>query len=358
MFQLRRARTGQLRPANIRYAAGAGTGLCRNGAISELGPLSQLEATYQPAFGQNTLNNLNQMLMGSPGGTTQQPQTNTVGQSGWYDATGNYLGNGSSNGSSNGGMLNAQFGVSGGSGSKSSFVPPAGAVYRNKGDTYTTSSTVNTPATKGLLDIYGEAQPQLLAQQSAARAANVGDVAALGPQAMSAVRAYDPQATGLLDQLTQTASQRMALNGGLDPFTQRALQQNIRTAQAARGLGYGPGDAAQESDFLTRTREQRANENLTLAGSVAQQVGNYYGDPFMRVLGYGASNPSASVGQAQSMAPGALFNPDDPLSASITAGNQQMAAAFAPPSTMADLGQIQGHVAGDVSMAGGIMGMI
>jgi hypothetical protein len=133
---------------------------------------------------------------------------------------------------------------------------------------------------------------------TAARTADIADVANLGPASYAAIRGYDPAVTGTLDTLNQQAQQQLALNGALDPFTQRALQQNIRTSQAARGMGTGVNDAAAESYYLTSTQEARRAQNQTLASGVASQTAAYYGDPFQQVLsrtsGQTSGTPSVS----------------------------------------------------------------
>lgn len=110
------------------------------------------------------------------------------------------------------------------------------------------------------------------------------------PQVMQTLRSYNPQAAGLLDTLTSQVGNQLQLNGALDPATQRGLQQSVRGSQAARGLGYGPGDAAYEQLYQTQTQEARRQQNQTLAGQVAQMNKSYYGDPFQTLLGYGAGS--------------------------------------------------------------------
>lgn len=122
-----------------------------------------------------------------------------------------------------------------------------------------------------------------------ARQGNVNQVGGLSPQIMSILRGYNPQQAGLLDTLTSQAQQQLALNGALDPATQRTLEQNVRGSQASRGLGYGPGDAATEAFYQAQTQEARRAQNQAFAGNVATQTANTYRDPFSIMLGY--SNP-------------------------------------------------------------------
>lgn len=141
-------------------------------------------------------------------------------------------------------------------------------------------------------DIYNnEAQYQPLynllgiQNQSASRSAGVEDVNRLAPGMYTAMRGYNPQGTGLLDQLGVQASDQLRQNGGLDPAMQRQVQQNVRSSQAARGVGYGPGDAVQEQFYENQTMEQRRRENQQFAGNVAAQEANTYRDPFSLLAG-------------------------------------------------------------------------
>lgn len=121
---------------------------------------------------------------------------------------------------------------------------------------------------------------------SMTRQSNVNDVAALSPEIMNTLRTYNRPQTGLLDRLTQQAQEQLKLNGALDPATQRNLEQSIRGSQAARGMGYGPGDAALEAFYQTQTAEQRRAANQDFASRVATQTANTYGDPFRILMGY------------------------------------------------------------------------
>lgn len=139
----------------------------------------------------------------------------------------------------------------------------------------------------GMPSEYGaEAQYQPLFTQlglnnlQASRAAGVSGTAAVAPEIMQTERAYNPQATNLLDTLGAQATTQLGQNGGLDPAMQRALVQNVRSSQSARGLGEGPGDAAQENYYLTNTMDQRRQANQSFAANVGQMQSNYYKDPF------------------------------------------------------------------------------
>jgi len=147
------------------------------------------------------------------------------------------------------------------------------------------------------------------------------------PGVMETMRGYNPQATSLLDELGVQASDQLAQNGGLDPAMQRRLTQNVRSSQAARGLGYGPGDAAQENYYLTNTMEQRRAANQQFAANVGQLQEQYYKDPFSVVAGVGATAPGVTpsiIGPQQSDAMmGTIYNAQ--AAANIAAANNRTA---------------------------------
>jgi hypothetical protein len=124
------------------------------------------------------------------------------------------------------------------------------------------------------------------------------------PAATAAARGVSPQTTGLLDTLGSQAANQLQLNGALDPATERNLQQSVRTSQAARGLGYGPGDAAMEQFYQTQTQEQRREQNQAFAGNVAQQQWGTFGLPaFNFATGAGTQAGGVAVGANPTLGP-------------------------------------------------------
>jgi hypothetical protein len=118
------------------------------------------------------------------------------------------------------------------------------------------------------------------------------------PMAASGARNAAPGASGLMNTLTSQAQDQLRTNGALDPAAQRQVQQSVRSSQASRGLGYGPGDAAQEQFYQMQTQEQRRAQNQSLAGGVAQQDWNMFGMPAFNLA-------AGAAGQAGSVAVGA-----------------------------------------------------
>jgi hypothetical protein len=161
------------------------------------------------------------------------------------------------------------------------------------------------------------------------------------PQFAEGIAGIDPAGTAASDALLQQAMQEAQAGGSyidnrlvndalaqldygsqLDPVDLRALQQGVRSAQAARGMGYGIGDAGTEALAQLAggqaLRNQRQNYALNAAG-----------------------NARASRGQAQNFATGAAANRFNTRTApalsmlgmtgaSNYAGNLQQGSAFNP----------------------------
>ena len=129
------------------------------------------------------------------------------------------------------------------------------------------------------------------------------------PGARTAVREASPEATGLYDQVAAQASDLVRANGELDPAMERQVQQSVRAAQAARGLGYGPGDVAQETFYQGQTREARRLNNMTVAGDIAKLGQTYWGMPAYGTTATGALRAGeVAVGAGPSVVSGDVFS--------------------------------------------------
>lgn len=64
---------------------------------------------------------------------------------------------------------------------------------------------------------------------------------------LQGLRLADPTSAALLDSLTSTATNELALDNQLDPAQLRLVEQSGRASAAARGMGFGPSDAFAET---------------------------------------------------------------------------------------------------------------
>ena len=85
--------------------------------------------------------------------------------------------------------------------------------------------------------------------------------------------AVNPEAFGALKQLSQTLQSRGNLmNLNMDPDMQRALQQDVRAGQFARGVARSPISATTEAMRTLGFRLQERDKWLNLAGGLANKV--------------------------------------------------------------------------------------
>ncbi len=171
----------------------------------------------------------------------------------------------------------------------------------------------------GLLQTYRDIEPQLteLSAQAASgqRERDVADVERLGARAPTALREVDPQAAALEDSLARQAQAALDSGGALDPAITNQVSQQVRAAQAARGMGFGASDASVEGLFLGREANAMLQQNRGFAADVAARRRASQGDPFMAILG----RPSTVAGMAsnvvgQGSAAGASAQSFDPFS--------------------------------------------
>lgn len=311
------------------------------------------QAQYQPVQSANTLQNLNYMLMGTP----EQSYDTQVYSPAVYNKDGNYRygkipagvagtiqypslpdprgggGGGGGSGIGGGGIfsgndpfpkysplnhdnltdlftgnplgpLDSLFG-GGGKSNPGKLMSPSG--YQTVHHTMA--------AQRGLLDLYtNDIAPQLgaseRAQTSLQRTNDIADVARLGPEAMAAMRASDTGTTALLDQLTKAAGEGMDAGSSLGPL-QRQFEQQIRSGQSARGMGYGPGDVYNEGLGVAQFGQQLKQQREQQAGNVVGMRKQIYGDPFERILnrqGSGQGMNSQAMQQAMGMGQGGIMS--------------------------------------------------
>lgn len=181
------------------------------------------------------------------------------------------------------------------------------------------------------------------AANTAARGANVGDITNLGPQAVGAINAANPAMAGLLGQLNQSASAGLSAGSSLTPDQQRAMQQQSRSAFAARGTGGDNGSIADELLRQFNLGQQLLTQRQQFGQSMVGTNMQSQTDPMLQILGQnsGALPYSTNSGQGAGFN---IFNPQAGLGM-MQANNAQTAqVAASQPSTMQDIGSIVGSV--------------
>lgn len=167
--------------------------------------------------------------------------------------------------------------------------------------------TVSTEASRGMLDIAREAAPQLNALSNESRRmaieSDLGTLEQFSPRAAGVIRGYDPATTSLFDTLAAQAQDELAAGRGLTASEQREAEQQVRGAQASRGLGYGPTDVFTEALTLGQRGTNRLRERQQLASQVAGQRASWMGDPFVSLLQRTSGRSTDPAGYVQATQP-------------------------------------------------------
>lgn len=235
-----------------------------------------------------------------------------------------------------------------------------------------TPASGDQPAVKGLLDFYQQdlyprASGMLQQANTASRAADISDVAALGPSATAAFRAANPEATATLAELQrqamsagpselerlleQQARSEMALGSQMSPEQQRQIEQATRASFAARGMALGKpaafaevlnkdqyatqrqGQRQQFAMGVDQLMQQRQQANRGFLGNVTQLSLGATQDPFLAILGRASQAPQvgqAQFGSGQSLlgAQPNLFNPQSSYAQDLYNTNYNGQAAY------------------------------
>lgn len=197
----------------------------------------------------------------------------------------------------------------------------------------------------GVLDTYANrVAPALQKAQETAntsqRAADIRDVANLGPGAREAILAANPQNAQILDLLNKQAIGGLEAGTSMTPEEARQVQQASRAAFASRGMSAGNqaiGDELlQQYNMGQGLMRQRQGFAQSMVGTNQSTF-----DPMMVLTG----RTSGAVQQAPGWSNGALgnaniYNPESAYSGNLYNSNQQMAAMFADPSTISKVGAV------------------
>lgn len=144
---------------------------------------------------------------------------------------------------------------------------------------------LGTQQQPGMLGIYSQAMPEMLALQSQARAGDIADVNTLGPQALQASRGFNPQQTALMDALNQQALQQVQLGGQMSPDQQRMIRNSVLGQASNQGWGYNPGDLAEAARQASGYSDQLQQQRMLQGGAMAGINQSIWGDPYTQILG-------------------------------------------------------------------------
>lgn len=278
--------------------------------------LYEAEAAFRPKYTALDLQVLEQSLLGSPAGT----RTETVFQPGKPKLI--YLRN------------------------PNDKPPPGATYYGQSGSTAIyqlptstqTTRQVEMPAMRGLLDLFEQSvSPRIRSMQAEdqrfQRGADIADVAKLGPEALAALKAANPDQAALIDELSRQAQEELALGAQLDPSLQRLVQQSVREGQSARGFGLGPMDIFEEALSTAEFGQSLRDKRRAMAAGVVGLNQSAYGDPFLQILGRpsrAGNDAGAMVNTGLGLGAAAgprLFNPESAYAADLFNTNYNAKAA-------------------------------
>jgi len=199
----------------------------------------------------------------------------------------------------------------------------------------------------GLLDLYEtQVMPRLGAAEAAGRSvsreADIADVEAYGKRATDAFKAANPEQAALMSELNRQAMSDLEAGASLPPDLAREMEQQVRSAQAARGMGFGMADVGQEALIKGLQAEQLQRRRQAFAQQIAGMNAATAQDPFMAILGrpsISANQAGMIAGQGQGFNPGNVFNPESAYAGSLYANNFNAAsnAAMAASNNMSSV---------------------
>jgi len=151
------------------------------------------------------------------------------------------------------------------------------------------------------LGILGFSQPVIDSIQSRSntmmRGADIRDIEQLGPRAVDAVRASNPNVKRLLDEMSDSAYDDLLRAGELSPDQIRHVEQASRAAYNDRGLERSNSAILDEVTNNFKTRLAMEDRARSYAGDVLGYEKSFV-DPALMVTG----KPSSSLGFARSTA--------------------------------------------------------
>lgn len=141
----------------------------------------------------------------------------------------------------------------------------------------------------GMLDAYTGNVPKLFDSQAqfAPQYAQMfaHQLSQFAPDALATSQSASPQSATLSRQMLNAASAGpMNYGDPLPPGLLRFSNQSTRAAQAARGLGYGPRDAYQETDAAARLQADLTDRNRSFGNTALNSAYLTQTDPFIRLL--------------------------------------------------------------------------
>lgn len=277
------------------------------------------EAQYDPMYGGLELSNMHDLLFGTEATSRKLPYSEVIHgfrniETGAFSETDPFAGMSPTTAA----LLKA-------SGKLPSWAPWDEQVQRFR--------TVEVPKQEGYLSMADKASRSAdnLAAESATRQRtnNINDYANLGPEALAALKASDPETAKMLDELTRQSQEELQMGTSLDPSQRRLVQQSVREGQAARGMGFGPADNYEEALGVSEFGQEQRQQRRLQASSVIGLRQGIYGDATRQMVSqsgtpYGSDYLSSAYGISHGSGPrlfGSSINANDVADSNFNAAN-------------------------------------
>lgn len=146
-------------------------------------------------------------------------------------------------------------------------------------------------------------QPQYAALMqrilSGARDSDLADIKRLAPSLQGIRNAAErPDVVSARDTLYKQIADELAMGEKLTADQSRSVEQSVRSAQAARGLGTGTADANIESVKRALQGQALAGQRRNAAASMLSMEASQAPDPFSIILGLGGQTVGTAANQA------------------------------------------------------------
>lgn len=185
------------------------------------------------------------------------------------------------------------------------------------------------PASMGLFDILGQAQPRLTQLSNQAVGQQLGTLNQYLPQAQQYYAQANPELDALRRQLGLVAQQNLALGGQLDPSTRNAITSQVQADWANRGLGQAMPAQLNEALQLYGGGEALRQARQQQAAGIYNNLAGTQPDYSSFILGLGNQPLAQSMQFLQGQQPlsyqGNTFDPYNPTAAGSGAAGMSAA---------------------------------
>ena len=176
------------------------------------------------------------------------------------------------------------------------------------------------------------------------------DTALISPELLKAIQGGNPELADLMHKLTSSAN--TSLDSPLDPGMGREVDQSVRSAQAARGMGFGPSDVYGEAIAHSGAANDWRQKNRNYATNIAGLNDQVYGRPMHEILSRRSAAFPMALGMSENFGPGQFSDPFGAYASDLNNTNFNAASAQAIAKRNAYAGMTSGGMSALGSLGG------